>query len=612
MRFADCIVELLEHFGVRRCFMVTGGAAMHLNDAFRVSKSIEVICLHNEQSCAMAAEAYFKISGQIAVVCVTAGPGALNTLNGVWGAYADSAGMIVVAGQCRTDHIAEELPADNRPRLFGDQDCPTRAIISPMVSGFHRVMQSSGSELHACARLMASASSGRPSPVWIELPINIQGAPMLPAPSVSDFVQTVPINNDDSINAMAIDLARRLVASERPVMIVGSGVRSAGVHQLVLDLGASLNIPILPVWNSIDLVPSSHPCFVGRPGADGDRSGNFVQQYSDCVIILGARMHVRQTGFDFPAFARSASEVLMVDVDENEMNKPNLKLSGQYCADLALFMPAFAPLARELGQPQVAAFEKFLSWAKAALDAHPILGEDEAKLVSHKGLNPYTTIDVVFKSCHASLPVVTSDGTAAVITQKVAYIDAGRRVITNKGCASMGYELPASIGVFEATSSPVICIAGDGSIMMNLQELAIIGGRRLPVVIFLLNNHGYHSIRQTQNNYFDGNEIGCGVDSGLYFPKFESIAWSFDIQYLKVTNTQQLAALDFASFADRSSPLMIEVQLDESVRFAPRMKTIKRSDQSLFSLPLEDMDPLLPEAAISVFAPGYRRPDIGQ
>lgn len=608
MRFCDHLIAGLETLGVTHCFMVAGGAAMHLNDAFRVSKKISVVCLHNEQSCAMAAEAYYKLSGRVAAICVTAGPGALNTLNGVWGAFADSAAMIVVAGQCRTDHISEELDAAARPRLFGDQDCPTRAVVSPMVKKFHRVMQPTQAELVKSINIMSESFSGRPGPVWIELPINVQGAALTVGAPINPTVCTQLRDDVGHVAPLAQDFVERVSNAERPVIIVGNGVRFSKTEADILEIASFCKIPILPVWNSIDLVPSDHPCCAGRPGADGDRAGNFVQQHSDCVIILGARMHVRQTGFDFPAFARSAKQVLMVDVDELEFKKPNLKISNSYHANLSDFIPLVKKNIEEKYEIFRDKFSYFLDWAKNVHIKNNILIEIEANIKAENAVNPYVFIDQLFRLTDSSTPVVTSDGTAAVITQKVAVISGDRRVITNKGCASMGFELPAAIGMFEASRSSVICIAGDGSIMMNLQELAIIGGRQLPIAIFILNNEGYHSIRQTQHNYFEGKEIGCGYDSGLYFPRFENVASAFDLNYMCIRDLNSDFSRVLSKVSDLTTPSIFEVFVDKNVKFTPRMKTIKRADQSLVSLPLEDMDPLIEKEKLEEFAPGYIRP----
>jgi len=610
MRFADYIVQALESLGVTRCFMVTGGAAMHLNDAFRSSKHIDVVCMHHEQSCAIAAEAFFKFSGKVAAVCVTAGPGALNTLNGVWGAFADSAALIVIAGNCRTDHLTEEMQGSAHPRLFGDQDCPTRSVVSPVVKEFFRTMTGGVHDLSRCREVFGMATRGRPGPVWVEVPINIQGMPVqISEASGQDFLK--PDASLGYPETISEDIITRLGRSRKPAIIVGSGIRCSGMRDSILEFAQKLNIPILPVWNSIDLVPSDHSCFAGRPGADGDRGGNFVQQEADLILILGARMHVRQTGFDFDAFARSATEILMVDIDQVEMTKPNLKLTAKYHADLKDLIPELLRRISPSLFEHSKEFKKFLEWARKVNKAYPILNEREAKVKSPQAVNPYVLIDHLFHALDERLPVVTSDGTAAVITQKVAHVAKGRRVITNKGCASMGFELPAAIGVYEAAQTPVACIAGDGSLMMNLQELAVIGCRTIPILIIILNNGGYHSIRQTQENYFEGKSIGCGSDSGLHFPSFALVAAAFGIDYCSITDDDNLHEFDFNQVSVTGKPLIVEVVVNQQVRFTPRMKTLKLSDQSLVSLPLEDMDPLLPEVELSRWAPGYKRPKIG-
>ena len=586
---SDYIQRLFKTYDIDQSFMVTGGAAMHLNDSFRKNKNINNCFCHHEQTCSMAADSYFRLTNKPAVVCVTAGPGGVNALNGVYGAYVDSASMIVLSGQVRSDNIASE--AVDGLRQYGDQEIDIVGMLKPITKYAVRLKRNDDFNKifhHA----LCLATDGRPGPVWIDVPLDIQGM-LIDEPTPEQLVkQIIKHEYDDStyIHEKINEILKKLNNSIRPVLVVGNGVRFSGKYKEFIKVIDKLSIPVLPVQNSADLVPNDHPSFCGRPGADGDRAGNFVQQNADLVIIMGARMHVRQVGFNWKAFARSA-ERIMIDVDPAEMIKPTLRVDFKIHADLSSFLPALKSKL-ETYHPKKEHLE-YLSWGKKRVELYPVVQPYHYNSVE-KTINPYATMHKLFSNFEEDEIVVTGDGTAYIVSIKAAIIKKNLRLFHNKGCASMGFDLPAAIGAWMASKKDrIICITGDGSIMQNLQELQTIIYYKMPIKIFLINNDGYHSIRQSQANYFDGKEIGCGPSSGISFPDFQKVTESFGVESHRVTNLEELEQ-NMKDVFKHNRPTLTEIMTDKNQLFEPRLSSKRLSDGQIVSLPLEEMAPFLP------------------
>lgn len=585
MRCADYLAEYFFQQGVDRVFMVTGGGAMHLNDAFGRHGGYDITFCHHEQACAMAADAYFRMSGRPAVVQVTTGPGAINAMNGVFGAFVDSVPMIVISGQVRTDTIGRNvLPG---LRQMGDQEAPIVEMVRPITKFSHLV--SSADEIETAATdAWKAATTGRPGPVWIDVPIDLQGAEVTaPTPIAATDVDDHDWDDPETVSNQILEA---LDHAERPIIIAGNGVRFSQTTDTLREFGERLSIPITTVWNAHDLIPNSHPSFCGRTGSDGDRAGNFSVQNADLIIILGARMAIRQVGFNHQAFGRAAKQI-MVDVDRFEMQKPTLRIDQKFLCDLRLVMPML--LAKSTLRKPADAHTNYASWCREKVRKFPTVLQHHFN-DSDEPINPYEFVHRLFAAVPENCNVVTGDGTAAVVTFKAANIGAKQRVFTNKGCASMGFDIPAVIGVAKADAeTPLVCIAGDGSLMMNLQELQTLVGLGIPAKIFILNNNGYHSIRQSQTNYFDGFEVGCGPQSGVTFPDFAKIASGFGIKHVMAGKS---ADCEEAIKQTLSTPGLIvcEVRLDMNQLFEPRLSSRKLPNGDLVSSPLEDMAPFLP------------------
>ncbi len=586
IRVADYIAQHLVRSGIRQVFLVTGGGAMHLNDAIGRADGLEWICCHHEQACAMAADAYFRLTGKLAAVNVTTGPGGINALNGVWGAYTDSLGMVVVSGQVKweTSVRSTALPL----RQLGDQEVDIVTLVAPVTKYAAMVTDPKSIRYHL-EKAIHLARTGRPGPTWIDVPMNVQGAMIdendLPA---FDPAELEELWRKTDIESSIGTILERLESSRRPVVLAGSGVRIAGAVASFLDLVRSRNLPVATAFNAADLLPDEDPLLVGRPGTVGDRAGNFAVQNADFVLVLGCRLNIRQISYNWNAFAREAF-VVMVDIDLAELAKPTLHVDLPVHADLATWLPR---LAERLGRsPAPSEWASWLAWCVERREKYPVVLPEYS--MKKSPINPYAFVDELFRLLPENEIVVTGDGTACVATFQAARLKKGQRLFTNSGSASMGYDLPASIGAsIGANRGRVVCLAGDGSIMMNLQELQTISTHRLPIRIFLLDNGGYHSIRQTQQAHFPGSPIGYDQASGVGFPDWEKLASAFGIDYVSAGSLDDLPGA-IARTLDSAGPMICRVVLDPAQPFAPRLASRRLEDGRMVSSPLEDLAPFL-------------------
>jgi acetolactate synthase-1/2/3 large subunit len=585
IRVADYIAQTLVDYGIRDLFMVTGGAAMHLNDAFGRNQELHIVCCHHEQSCAMAAESYFRISNRMAAVNVTAGPGATNAITGVYGAYVDSMAMIVLSGQSKRETLV--CNTNLQLRQLGDQEVDIVAMVKG-ITKYAVMINDLLSIRYHLERALYLAIQGRPGPVWLDIPIDVQGAIIDPS-----LLQGYDPSEDRLRYELGIDqniiteVIERMKTAQRPVIYAGTGIRLSGQYETFLKLAERFDIPVVCAWNSNDLLPNEHPAYAGRPGSIGDRPGNFTVQNSDFLLILGSRLNIRLVSYNWENFAPNAFKV-MVDVDAAELKKPTLNIDLPVHADLRDFLPFFEQ--QTIGwQPQ---HQAWLAWCRERVSRYPVVLPEYWDIADK--VNPYCFMDRLSDQLKEQEVIVCGDGTACVAALQAIKMRLGQRVFTNSGCASMGYDLPAAIGV--ATALPhqerIICLAGDGSIMMNLQELQTIISRRLPVKIFILNNTGYHSIRQTQYNFFPDNIVGCGTDSGLSFPDFKNIATAFGFPFMRCSHQADLD-MAIATTLELSGPAMCEIFLDLSQVFAPKLSSRKLENGRMVTASLEDMAPFL-------------------
>lgn len=584
MKLSDWVAQECVNQGVRHVFMVTGGGAMHLNHSFGTHPKLECIFNHHEQACAMGAEAYSRLNNDLAVVNVTSGPGGTNAITGVYGAYVDSIGMVVISGQVKFETTVRStgLPL----RQYGDQELDIEPIIKPITKYSTMVTDPKTIRYHV-EKAFYLARSGRPGPVWLDIPLDVQSAKIDPETLIGFNKAEIEESwHKTDLQAAAVEILKRLQAAKRPVVFAGGGVRLSGKLQEFIALIDKLGVPVVSGWNAHDVIWEDHPLNCGRPGSIGDRAGNFTTQNADLLLILGSRLNIRQVSYNWNSFAREAFKI-WVDIDAQELKKPSVKADMPVHASLSDLLPI---LAKSSYAGPSNAHKEWLSWCRERVARYPTM---LAEYWRRPEINPYCFMQMLFERLEEDQIIVTGNGSACVISFQAAKLKKGQRLWTNSGCASMGYDLPAAIGVAKASpGKKIVCIAGDGSLMMNLQELQTISGYNLPIKIFILNNNGYSSIFQTHRNFFNGIEVGAGPKSGVSFPNFEKLARGFDIEYLSCNSHHDMpVAIEAAMLSD--GPVICEVMLDPDQPFAPKLGAKQHPDGRITSPPLEDLSPFL-------------------
>ncbi len=584
-RVSDVVCDILAENGIEHVFLVTGGGAMHLNDAIGRHPGLDYVACHHEQACAMAAESYFRMSRKLAAVNVTTGPGGTNAITGVYGAWTDSVGMVVISGQVKWETLVRstDLPL----RQLGDQEIDIVKMVEG-ITKYAMVVTDPKTIKYHVQKAIFLARSGRPGPVWLDIPINVQGALVDPVELVGFDAMAENLDRSKrDMTAQCQMIREKLLSAKRPVVMVGGGIRIGEAHPELLAFLEQYRIPLATAWNAHDVIWDDYPYYVGRPGSIGNRSGNFAVQNSDLVLILGSRLNIRQVSYNWKSFARHAYKI-MVDIDWAELEKPTLQIDMPVHGDVKTVLSGLTRLG---ALPVNKEHQEWLSWCKVRQEKYPVVLPEYWQ--GKDAVNPYCFVSALFDQLTEDDRVVTGDGTACVVTFQAAKIKKGQRLYTNSGCASMGYDLPAAVGAYFAEKPErIICLAGDGSIQMNLQELQTIVTYKVPAKIFVLNNQGYHSIRQTQQNFFKDNVVGCGVESGLAFPSMEKLSKVYDIPYRRCANHAELSAC-IEQTISQPGPQICEIMLDLNQQFSPKLSSKKLPDGKMVTTPLEDMFPFL-------------------
>lgn len=585
MRVADYIAKALADCGVRQVFLVTGGGAMFLNNAFGTEPRIRYVCNHHEQASAMAAEGYARVSGNLGVVNVTAGPGGVNALNGVFGAWTDSVPMLIVSGQVKRETL---MATYNIPglRQLGDQEID----IIRMVGGITKyavVVTDPATIVYHLQRAIYLAEHGRPGPCWIDVPIDVQSAQIDPDSLRSyDPAEDALTWDPDEVRAHARQVIDRLRTAQRPVILAGSGIRLGRALETFERVIRKLGIPVATAWTH-DIIASDDPLFCGRQGTIGERAGNFTVQNSDALLILGARLPIRQISYNWSSFARHAFK-MWVDIDQAELKKPTVKPDLAVHCDARVFLEE---VDRQLDETpfEPAQHASWVSWCKERVRKYlPVLPRHRE---FNGAINPYHFVEELFKQLADDDVVVCADATACIVPFQVGRLKAGQRMFSNSGSASMGFDLPAAIGAAVARGGKrIICLAGDGSVQMNIQELQTIVHYRLPIKIFVLSNGGYLSIRTTQKNFF-GNQVGSGAESGVSTPDMVKIAGAYGIPSLRI-DRRDFAGLIEQALAGEGS-FLADVVLEQAQTFEPRLSSRQLPDGKIVTAPIEDMFPFL-------------------
>ena len=584
IKLSDYVIRILEKTGSKHMFMLPGGGAMHLNDSLGKSEVIQYVCCLHEQAAAIAAEAYARVNNIPGLLMVTTGPGGTNALTGVAGAYIESTPVIVISGQVkRLDMIN-----DQGIRQQGMQELDIISVVKP-ITKYAAVVDDPMMIRYHMEKAVYEATHGRKGPVWIDIPLDVQ-ATMIDEEKLIGYMPFEIPTDETFIEKKALETIDRLNHSERPVLLAGNGIRLADAIVDFHELVEELNIPVLTTWNGIDLIEDTNPLYFGRPGGLGHRYANFMQQNSDLFLSIGARLNLLQTGYNFNGFARGAYKI-MVDIDRNELQKTNVRPDMIICSDAGLYI---REILKHKDLIQKKDRSEWFEYGNRMKQKYPILlpeYREQKELV-----NTYCLVDEISEQMTADDVYVSgSSGSCIDISMQGFRVKKGQRVFCTKGLASMGYGLPSTIGACLASGMKrTVSVNGDGGFVMNIQELETIRRMNLPIKIFVLSNRGYGAIQATQTNLFNKHFVACNEESGLSIPPIARIAAAYGLKALTIQNNHELKervkeALEY------DGPVISEVMTPIGLTAFPKQVSYKRSDGQMESLPLEYMNPTLPE-----------------
>lgn len=574
-------MDILVENSIQDCFMVVGGGAMHLNNALALRNDIRKVFCHHEQACAMAAEAYARACGKLAVVCVTSGPGALNTLTGVEGAWVDNIPMLVISGQAR---YATSVEASGLPlRYRGVQEFEITESVKNMTKYVKKIKNPVDIRKELVYAIQM-ALSGRRGPVWIDIPLDIQS-------TLVEEEALMPANLEIPVVPCATDLDMQnlltiLKEAKRPVLLTGSGLRSSNTVELFRKIAEHMEVPIIGGALQADILYNGFPKYYGMSGSVGPRAGNIILQNADVIVALGNSLGYKQTGFAQEQFAPSA-KIIMVDVDSYEAQKPGLRIERLIHSDIELFLKKI-----ELMDFLIHVPDEWIQYCETvynrfhAIEYYDVENEEKERISQYEFWEEYARLE----SEDGIIALGNSNCVVGRLQKGVCYPN--QRTLVNYNCGSMGDDLPEAIGITIALNKTVTCVTGDGSIMMNLQEMQTIVHNKLPIKVVIFSNDGYAAIRQTNKNFFDGLYIGCDGKSGVSFPSFEKIAFAFGMPYRKCSNKEELAdAISWLNTQSQYAILEIEQKINDPI--VPKVMSRMREDKTFESPALHDMYPFI-------------------
>ncbi len=580
-RVADYIVDFLVKKGITDSFSVVGGGSMFLNDAFRKNPQMNCIYNHHEQACTMAAESYYKYKGVMAAVCVTTGPGGTNTITGLLGAYQDSIPLFVISGQVRYATTVESTGL--KLRQFGGQE---HQIVDTVknVTKFAEMVRKPEEIRYLLEKAYHVALNGRRGPVWLDVPLDIQNS-MIDTDNLIGY-QGKNEKTDLSFESMCI--LNEIKKAKRPVIIVGSAVRTVGKIDEFLELTERLQLPVTYPLLVSDAISAENPLAVGCFGGVGNRAANFVIQNADLLVVLGCRMAFAHIGFNYKAFSQNSKKIV-VDIDEAEQEKPTLKRDIKIVADVGEMIEELLKQLRTT--PIEDTYKEWREYCAELKNRYPIYQTHHT--ISEDGrVNPYYMAKSLSDQLTKDSIVVLGNSSGLDPKLQLGIKEQGERVILNCNCGSMGYCLPAGIGAAIASKRLVIVYTGDGCIQMNIQELQTIVHNKLPIKIFVLNNNGYGGVVATQKNFFNGELCGCTDDSGISMPSFEKLAYAYGLGYEKIENHSQMNE-KMKKIFENQAPMIIEVLQDMMQAIEPCVASRTQEDGTIISTGIDDMAPFL-------------------
>lgn len=579
IKVSDLVFDYISSLGVKHVFYLPGGGAMHLDDSLGHHKDLIPLCMLHEQACSIAAEAYARISENFGVCVVTSGPGATNALTGLAGAWLDGTPVIFLSGQAKR----ADLVNGQGIRQFGIQEINIVDIVKPITKYAVQVREPEDI-LYELEKATAFAKAGKPGPVWLDIPLDIQ-ASKVDTDELGHYTEQQPEYEckDDDIQK-TIELLNH---SERPLVLLGNGIRLAKAIPEMQELIEKLHVPVMTTWNGVDLIEDNNPLFFGRPGAVGHRHSNFIQQNADFVLTIGTRLNLLSTGYDFDSFLRNAKHV-MVEIDENEMKKCSVH------PDLAIHADARSFLQKMLANKEKIEDKAREAWWKYCNDIkvkYPLFIPEQVP--EGEGVNTYSLVNSLTEKMNGSdIYQFTSSGTGADIAMYGFRIKKGQRAFLTKGLASMGFDMSACIGSCIASGKRrTVCLTGDGGFMMNVQELATLQYLNLPIKLFILCNEGYGMIYNSQAGNFK-RLTGCTHDSGLGLPNMKDVVESFKVKCFEINSESDMdKTIDDVLTYNGPAVCMVKVYIAQKI--LPRQTNYMKEDGQMASRPLEDMSPLL-------------------
>lgn len=587
-KVSDYIADFLVTNGINNLFCVVGGGSIHLNDSFGHKDGLAVTYHHHEQAAAIAAEAYARVDNHIAAVCVTSGPGATNAMTGCLCAYMGSIPMLIFSGQVRYPLTVRAQGLDLRTN--GEQEYDICRSAEGMTKYCEMIIKPE--KIRYCLeKALYIAKAGRPGPCWLDIPLDIQAA-IIDTDNlegyIPDSVYEVPCVTQEIANG----ILDRIQKAQRPILYVGMGVRLSGAYEKFQEFVGVLGIPVTTGMTTVDCMPNDHPLYAGRPGATGDRAGNFAVQNSDLFLSIGSRLSYKQTGYNTETWARAAYKI-MVDVDDQELKRDYLKIDMPIWADAKDFIEALLEAAKNRPVP-IGNCKDWIDQCREWVKKYPVVTEDHYHTPDGRG-----STYVFYKELSELMPegamYVTTSGNSRVICRQAAVMKRGQRVITNHSTSPMGYCLPASIGACIANGrKPVVLITGEGGFQMNIQELQTIKQNKLPIKVIVINNEGYHSIRITQNSFFkERTHVGIGEESGdLSFPDISKIAGAYEFPYFEARTIGDLRDT-LKGLLECETYALCQVFVTKTQFTAPKASSKQLEDGTMVSAPLEDMAPFL-------------------
>lgn len=576
IRVADYIAQFLVENGITQMFSVVGGGAMHLNNAFGLEKRLNVTYNHHEQASAIAAESYSRVNNKIAAVCVTSGPGGTNALTGVLCAWQDSLPMIVISGQVRYDITVDSTGLDLRQ--FGEQEYYITRSVSPMTKYSVMIKDAKTIKYHL-SKALHLASTGRRGPVWIDVPLNIQGQEI----NTDDLIEYVPISDSKLYESDVNNIVHEISSASRPVFIAGSGLRTSGALNKFKELADKLNIPVVCPTSTVDYFAPSENNYFGMFGTFGGRTGNFIIQNADLLISFGARLSFKQIGFNFENFSPQSRRIV-VDVDAEELKKPTIRIDIPVCADVSDIVSSLLKQEIKTNSQEKNQWMEYCRFLKNRFVV-PIDTE-------RKSISAYRFSDVFFDRTDENAICVLGNNTAAVSLLQCGIKKNGQRMYGNVNCGTMGYDLPAAIGAAIASGKTVFCLTGEGTLQMNLQELQTVVHNNLPVKIVIFNNNSYQAIVATQKNFFNGVFCGATNNSGISFPSFKKLSECYDFPFKSISTSDELEmAVEW--LLDIKGRAILELVQTEPDPIMPKLSSKKLDDGSIVSPPIDDLFPFL-------------------